>query len=66
MAAKPGGKGKKDVRVVITLECTEARALGLTPSRYTTVKNRRNTTARLELKKYNRYLKRHTVHKEIK
>ncbi len=62
---KPGGK-KKDVRVIVTLECTEAKAEGATPSRYTTTKNRRNTTARLELRKYNRYLKRHTLHKEIK
>ncbi|HEX9744352.1 MAG TPA: 50S ribosomal protein L33 [bacterium] len=66
MAKKKGGKGKKDVRIVVTLECTEARELGATPSRYTTMKNRRNTTARLELKKYNPYLRRHTVHKEIK
>ena len=29
-------------------------------------KNRKNTTERLELKKYNPYLKRVTVHKEIK
>lgn len=62
---KTGGK-KKDVRVIVTLECTEAKAEGATPSRYTTTKNRRNTTARLELRKYNRYLKRHTLHKEIK
>jgi large subunit ribosomal protein L33 len=66
MAKKKGGKGKKDVRIVVTLECTEARELGATPSRYTTMKNRRNTIARLELKKYNPYLRRHTVHKEIK
>jgi large subunit ribosomal protein L33 len=66
MAQSKGGKGKKDVRVVITLECTEARGLGKTPSRYTTTKNRRNTTGRLELMKYNPYLRRHTLHKEIK
>jgi large subunit ribosomal protein L33 len=59
-------KGGKDVRVIVTLECTEARELGKTPSRYTTTKNRRNTTGRLELKKYNPYLKKHTIHKEIK
>eukprot|EP00889_Picochlorum_renovo_P003326 jgi/Picre1/30356/NNA_005720.t1 len=27
---------KKGVRVIVTLECTEARAEGATPSRYTT------------------------------
>ena len=30
------------------------------------VQNRKNTPERLELKKYNKYLKRYTVHKEIK
>jgi len=58
---------KKNVaRQVIHLECTEARALGETPSRYTTMKNKKNTPARLELRKYNRYLRRVTVHREIK
>lgn len=57
---------KKENRIVITLECTEARKLGETPSRYTTTKNKKNQTERLELKKYNPSLKRHTVHKEIK
>ncbi|KAL3150241.1 hypothetical protein ABBQ32_000099 [Trebouxia sp. C0010 RCD-2024] len=57
---------KKGVRCIVTLECTEARGLGQTPSRYTTQKNRKNTTGRMELKKYNKYLKRVTVHKEIK
>ena len=33
-------KKKKDVRLVVTLECTEARELGQTPSRYTTEKVR--------------------------
>ena len=35
-------------------------------SRYITTKNKKTTTERLELKKYNRILKRVTVHKEIK
>ena len=62
---------KKGTRVVVTLECTEAststdpkRSNGV--SRYTTEKNRRNTTERLELKKFNRHLNRMTIHKEIK
>jgi large subunit ribosomal protein L33 len=60
-------KGKKNVaRQVIHLECTEARALGETPSRYTTTKNKKNTTGRLELRKYNRFLRRVTLHREIK
>merc|ERR1711966_650580 len=57
---------KKGIRVVITLECTEARGLGETPSRYTTEKNRKNTSEKLELMKYNRYLRRKTLHREIK
>ncbi|NCN26453.1 50S ribosomal protein L33 [bacterium] len=57
---------KKTDRIVVTLECTEARGLGKTPSRYVTRKNKKNTTQKLELKKYNRYLKKVTVHKEVK
>ncbi len=56
----------KSARVIITLECTEARGLGKPPSRYTTTKNKRNTPGRMEKKKYNPFLRRHTVHKEIK
>ena len=55
-------KKGKDVRLKITLECTEAPGT----SRYSTVKNRRNTPDRLELKKYNPVLRKHTIHKEIK
>lgn len=57
---------KKGVRLIVTLECTEAKAEGGTPSRYVTQKNRRNTPERLELKKYNPFLRRYTLHKEIK
>jgi large subunit ribosomal protein L33 len=57
---------KKGARVIITLECTEARKEGKSPSRYTTTKNKKTTPDRLELKKYNPFLRRHTVHKEIK
>ena len=56
----------KGARVIVTLECTEARELGKPPSRYTTTKNKRNTPGRLEKKKYNPFLRRHTGHKEIK
>jgi len=58
-------KGKGN-RVIITLECTEARKIGASPSRYTTTKNKKTTPDRLEVKKYNKFLKKHTVHKEIK
>jgi large subunit ribosomal protein L33 len=57
---------KKQVRVIITLECTEARKEGKSPSRYATTKNRQTHPERMELKKYNPALKRHTIHKEIK
>lgn len=57
---------KKNDRIIVTLECTEAKKEGVPPSRYTTTKNKRTQTERMELKKYNPYLKRHTVHKEIK
>ncbi|MBM3320015.1 MAG: 50S ribosomal protein L33 [Candidatus Eisenbacteria bacterium] len=57
---------KKGNRVMVTLECTEAKKEGKPPSRYTTTKNKQKTTGRLELKKYNPFLRRHTVHKEIR
>ncbi len=57
---------KKGPRVIVTLECTEARKEGKSPSRYTTTKNKKTHPDRLELKKYNPFLKKHTVHKEIK
>ncbi len=59
-------KKSKGARVIVTLECTEARGLGQSPSRYTTMKNKKNTPKRMELKKYNPFLQRHTIHKEIK
>lgn len=52
----------KDVRIQVILECTESPGT----SRYSTTKNRRNTTERMELKKYNAKLRKHTVHREIK
>jgi large subunit ribosomal protein L33 len=53
-------------REIITLECTEARKLGKPPSRYTTTRNKKTQTERLELMKYNKFLRKHTLHKEIK
>jgi large subunit ribosomal protein L33 len=57
---------KKEQRIVITVECTEAKAAGVPTSRYSTTKNKQNTPQRLEIKKYNPFMKRHTLHKEIK
>ncbi|CAE8617845.1 unnamed protein product, partial [Polarella glacialis] len=70
---KPTKKGRK----IIVLECTEQRQMvkdgvpgaggprgGV--SRYYTEKNVRNTPQLLELRKFNKYLGRHTLHKELK
>ena len=57
---------KNVTRVQVILECTECRANGNGANRYCTVKNKRNTTARLELNKYCKNEKRRTVHREIK
>lgn len=57
---------KKSGRIIVTLECTEARAAGVPPSRYTTKKNKSKTPGRLEKKKYNPFLKKHTLHRETK
>jgi large subunit ribosomal protein L33 len=55
-------------RDIITLECTEARAEGKPVSRYVTTRNKKslNTPGRLEKKKYNPFLRRHTLHREVK
>ena len=49
------------MRVGITLECTECKNRN-----YQTNKNKKNTTDRIELKKYCKTCKGHTVHKETK
>jgi large subunit ribosomal protein L33 len=51
---------------VVTLECTEAKKEGKPASRYLTFRNKKTVTERIEKKKYNPFLKRHTLHKEIK
>ena len=51
----------------VILECTEQKASGVPGiSRYVTTKNKKNTPERLERKKNNPYLKKVTVHREIK
>lgn len=60
-------KKSKGARVQVILECTEHKDSGMPgTSRYISTKNRRNTPDRLELKKFNPILKKHTIHKEIK
>jgi large subunit ribosomal protein L33 len=53
-------------REIITIECTEARKQGKSPSRYTTTRNKKANSEKLEIKKYNPALRRHTLHREIK
>ncbi len=60
-------KKLKGARGQVILECTEHKESGMPgTSRYVTTKNRKNTTERLELRKYNPILKRYTIHREIK
>jgi large subunit ribosomal protein L33 len=53
--------GKKDVRPVIALACSQCKQRN-----YMTEKNRRNDSGRLELKKYCPRCRTHTVHRETK
>jgi large subunit ribosomal protein L33 len=46
---------------IITLACNDCKRRN-----YSTVKNKRNTPDRLELKKYCQWCHKHTVHKEVK
>lgn len=49
------------MRIQIQLACTECKR-----KNYSTEKNKKNTTAKLELKKYCPFDRRHTVHRETK
>ncbi|MDX2108708.1 MAG: 50S ribosomal protein L33 [Verrucomicrobiota bacterium] len=50
----------------ITIECTEAKAEGKPASRYMTTRDKKKQQGKIEKKKYNPHLRRHTLHKEIK
>jgi len=52
---------KSDVRVIVTLECTECKHRN-----YSTQKNKREHKDRLELKKYCPNDRRHTLHRETR
>jgi large subunit ribosomal protein L33 len=56
MARKTG-----DIRGVITLQCADCRERN-----YTTEKNRRNDTQRLELRKYCPRCRAHKTHREVR
>ena len=55
-------------RDIIILECTEAKAEGRPTSRYVTTRNKKSlrTPGRLEKVKFNPFLKRRTLHRELR
>ena len=60
-------KKAKGNRVQVILECTEQKQSGVPGmSRYITTKNKKNTPDRLKRMKYNPYLHKVTLHREIK
>ncbi len=59
-----GGKieiGGAEMRVKITLACSECKQRN-----YNTMKNKKNDPDRLEMNKYCRFCRKHTLHKETK
>ena len=52
---------KAGARVKITLRCNDCKQRN-----YDTMKNKKNTSDRLELKKYCRFCRKHTLHSETK
>lgn len=48
------------------LECTEAKAEGKPASRYMTTRNKKLQPEKVEKMKFNKFLRRHTLHREIK
>jgi large subunit ribosomal protein L33 len=53
-------------REIVTIECSEARKEGKPPSRYQTTRNKKLQTEKVEKMKFNPFLRRHTLHREIK
>jgi large subunit ribosomal protein L33 len=49
------------VQTIITLQCADCRRRN-----YTTVKNKKNDPDRMELRKYCRWCRKHTAHRETK
>jgi large subunit ribosomal protein L33 len=48
-------------REIITMQCTECKR-----KNYSTTKNKKTKTERIELKKFCRYCRGHKVHREVK
>ena len=58
---------KSGPREQVILQCTTCKESGMPGvSRYSTTKNRRTTTQRLELMKYCRFERKHTLHRETR
>lgn len=49
------------MRVKVTMECTECKQRN-----YNTIKNKKNNSERIELKKHCPFCNKHTVHKETR
>ena len=63
-ATGPSGQILKEVpklRVKITLRCNECKQRN-----YNTIKNKKNTPDKLEMSKYCRFCRKHTMHSETK
>jgi large subunit ribosomal protein L33 len=48
-------------REIITMQCTDCKNRN-----YSTTKNKKKTSERLELKKFCRHCRKHTAHREVK
>ncbi len=48
-------------REIVTLQCTETK-----DRNYTTTKNKKKQSGRLEMMKYSPRLRKHTLHREVK
>ncbi len=60
-APDPSDQGRRRMREIVTLACTDCKRRN-----YSTTKNRRKSTERLEFSKYCRYCRKHTAHRESK
>ena len=49
------------MREIITLQCSDCKRRN-----YTTTRNKKKQTERLEIKKYCKFCRKHTFHKEVK
>ena len=54
-------EGEFEMREIVTLQCTECKERN-----YSTTKNKKTTTGRLEFKKFCNRCRKHTPHKESK